>query len=347
MNSQETTARVARLHEWSVVDMHFDMLMDLYEKRGRSNVFNTDYLPQFEAGGVGVVGAAIYLLDSYVPELALRVALDQIARLYVEQDASGRFTICRSHADILQARQAGQIAVLITMEGVEPLGTDPNLLRIFYELGLRSLGLTHSRRNAAGDGGVFAASGSAPGGLTAFGREIVQQCEALGILLDLAHINPAGFEEVLAMTTRPLIVSHSNARRFYDIERNLSDEQIRMVGERGGVIGVNALLVSPRAEAMHLDHYVDHIDHIVALIGIEGVGIGFDFFEQIFHAMPAAEKEAFHTHFTELHYIPDLKDHAHAPNLTRKLIERGYSNEAISKILYGNFMRLFEQVLVG
>jgi membrane dipeptidase len=349
MNSAEEslTARVNRLHEHGVVDMHFDLLMDLYEKRRRSNVFNTDYLPQFEAGGVGVVAAAIYLLDEYLPELGLRVALDQVARLYIEQEVSGRFSVCRSHAEILRARRAGRIAVLITMEGVEPLGEDINLLRIFYELGLRSLGLTHARRNAAGYGGIFAPSGSSPVGLTSFGREIVRQCEALGILLDLAHLNPAGFEEVMAMTTRPLIVSHSNARRYYDIERNISDEQIRMVGERGGVIGVNALLVTPRPEEMHLDRYVDHIDHIVDLIGIEGVGIGFDFFEQVFQSMPAAVKEEFWERFPEIAYIPDLKDHSHTGNLTHKLIERGYKDQEIEKILHGNFTRVFQEVLTG
>jgi membrane dipeptidase len=110
-------------------------------------------------------------------------------------------------------------------------------------------------------------------------------------MLDLAHINPAGFEEICALTTGPLIVSHSNARRFYDIERNISDEQIRMIGERGGVIGINAILVSPSKEESTIDRYVDHIEHVAGLIGIEGVGIGFDFCEMLWRQMPDAERE--------------------------------------------------------
>ena len=101
----------------------------------------------------------------------LRVGLDQIARLYAEAANSERFAICKSHAEILRARETGKIALLITMEGVEPLGTDLDLLRVFYELGVRVIGLTHARRNAAGDGGVFAPTGSSPEGLTAFGRD--------------------------------------------------------------------------------------------------------------------------------------------------------------------------------
>src|SRR5205809_4741771 len=163
---------------------------------------------------------------------------------------------------MLHTRKDRKIAQLITMEGVGPLGTDSELLRVFYELGVRAIGLTHARRNAAGDGGVFASSGSTRDGLTGFGRDVVRQCETLGVIVDLAHISPAGFEDILAITTKPPIVSHTNARKYYNIERNISDEQVKMIGERRGVIGVNAVLVSPREEESTLDRYVDHIEHI-------------------------------------------------------------------------------------
>ena len=159
----QVEARVDRLQAGGVVDMHYDLLMDLYEKRQRRRVLATDHLPQLQAGGMGVLGAAIYLEDKYLPEMALRVALDQVARLYAEVAETPEFAICKSGGDIARARQAGQIALVITMEGVEPLGTDLDLLRVFYELGVRSVGLTHVRRNLAGDGGMMAPSGS-PGG---------------------------------------------------------------------------------------------------------------------------------------------------------------------------------------
>lgn len=345
ISGKEIEERVGRLHANGVVDLHFDLLMELYEKRDRANVLESEFLPEFEEGNIGVLGAAIYVEDRYVPEMALRVALDQIARLHVEIDRSNRFSICRSHQEIKRAREASKIALLITMEGAEPIGADLNLIRAFFELGLRALGLTHARRNAAGSGGVFAASGSSRDGLTSFGRDLIQACEALGIMIDLAHINPAGFEDIFAHTTKPLIVSHSNARRYYDIERNISDEQIRMIGQRQGVIGINAILVSPREEEATLDRYVDHIEHVAGLIGIDCVGIGFDFFEFVYRQWTDAEKQALAAKFTKPHFIPDLTNHAHAGNLTRKLIERGFSDEQIAKILFSNWMRIFAQLL--
>src|SRR5216110_946547 len=103
---RQLAARIDRLHQHGVVDMHFDMLMDLYEKRARADVLDADYLPELQAGGMGVLG----------------VAIDQIAQLYAETDRTDHFAICKSHADIEAVRAAGKIALLITMEGVEPLG---------------------------------------------------------------------------------------------------------------------------------------------------------------------------------------------------------------------------------
>jgi membrane dipeptidase len=337
--------RITRLQAGGVIDMHFDLPMDLYEKRERRHVLETEFLPEFVAGSISVVGAAIYIEDRYLPQNGLRVALDQIARLYAETAGSDRFAICKNYQEIQAAGDTDKIAFLITMEGVEPLGTDLNQLRVFYELGVRSIGLTHARTNAAGHGGIFAASGSPREGLTAFGRDVVGQCETLGIIIDLAHINPAGFEEILSITTKPPIVSHTNVRRYYDIERNITDEQIKTIGERRGVIGVNSILVSPREEESTLDRYVDHIEHIANLIGIDSVGIGFDFFEFIYREWTESRQKELAAKFATPHFIPDLTNHAHARNLTRRLIERGLNDADIEKILRGNWLRIFKELL--
>lgn len=328
-----------------IVDLHFDLPMDLYEKRNRGNILATEFLPQFKAGNIAVVAAAIFIEDRYLPEMALPVALGQVAQLYAETDRCPQFVICKKYQDIIDARADGKIALVITMEGVEPLGSDLDLLRIFYELGVRCIGLTHARSNAAGFGGIFAANGSSPNGLTSFGREIVRQCEALGVIIDLAHLNPAGFQEVMRITIKPVIVSHSNARKFYDIERNISDDQIRLIGQRGGVIGVNSVLVSPRKEESTLDRYVDHIEHIATLIGIDGVGIGFDFFEFIYRQWSQEMKNEIAAKLAEPHFIPELTNHSQAGHLTEKLVERGFSDEEVDKILFQNWMRIFQELL--
>src|SRR5207247_9431952 len=147
---ESTDERIDRLHADGIVDMHFDLPMDLYEKRDRKNVLEAECLPELETGNMGVLGAAIYIEDRCLPENGLRVALDQIARLYARTQACQRFAICKSVREIENARAEGKIALIITMEGVEPLETDLSLLRMFYELGVRSIGLTHARSNAAG-----------------------------------------------------------------------------------------------------------------------------------------------------------------------------------------------------
>jgi membrane dipeptidase len=346
MKSNESIeARVERLHAGGIIDMHFDLPMDLYEKRHRSNVLAAEFLPEFEAGKIGVIGAAIYIEDRYLPDRRLQVALDQISRLYAEAEKSKRCVVCRTHQEVSTALASGKIGFLITMEGVEPLGDDLDLLRAFYELGIRAIGLTHARTNAAGHGGIFAASGSSAEGLTPFGRDLARECEQLGVIVDLAHINPAGFKEIVDLTTKPLIVSHTNSRKFYDVERNISDEQIKMIGERHGVIGINSILVSPAKKETTLDRYVDHIEHVVALIGIDCVGIGFDFFEFIYRQWPDEKKKWMAEKLTTPHFIPDLTNHSQAKNLTHKLIERGFGDANIEKILRGNWLRIFEEIL--
>jgi len=337
--------RLDRLHKGRIIDLHFDLPMDLYEKRDRKNLLESEFLPEFDKGNIGVLAVAVYIEDRYLPETCLRVALDQIARLYAEIQTCKRLAICKSFREIQKARETGRIALLITMEGVEPFGTDLDLLRVFYELGVRSIGLTHARSNSAGHGGAFAATGSPPQGLTSFGRDVVHECESLGVIIDLAHINPAGFDEILSITKKPPIVSHANVRCYYDIERNISDEQIKMIGERRGVIGVNSVLVSPRGDESTMDRYIDHIEHIANLIGTDGVGIGFDFFEFIYCQWPESRQKELATKFTTAHFIPDLRNHSHARNLTRRLIERGFSDEQIEKILRENWMRIFKEVL--
>lgn len=338
-------ARAERLLSRGVIDFHFDLPMELFAKRESPGIFGKDFLPQLEAGCVATFVAAIYIEDKYLPDKGCEVAREQIARLVAEAEISVKATVCRSYQEIEAGREAGKIAILISMEGAEPIGKDLDRLQQFYESGLRLIGLTHARTNAAAHGGVFAPSGSSPEGLTDFGRDLVKECERLGIIIDLAHINPAGFEEIISMTRRTPVVSHSNARRFYDIERNMSDAQIKMIGQRGGVIGVNSVLVSSRKGESTLDRYVDHIEHIAGLIGIDGVGIGFDFFEFLYAQWPEEEQRQLATKLAEPQFIPDLKDHSHAPNLVRRLIERGFSDGDIEKILFGNWDRILRELL--
>jgi membrane dipeptidase len=344
MKKESIDAEIERLHSGGVVDMHFDLPLGLQWKGRDPDVMAKEFLPDFMAGDIGVLGVATYVEDEYLDKAAT-VALGQVARLYHGVAASDAFALCKTWKEIQGARKNHRVALLLTMEGAEPLGTDLDLLRIFFELGLRAISLTHARPNAAASGGIFSARGSPATGLTPFGRDLVRECESLGIMIDLAHINPAGFDEIFRLTSKPLIVSHTNVRRYYDVERNISDEQIKMIGERGGVIGLNAILVSANKAEATLDRYIDHIEHVVNLIGINGVGIGFDFCEFLWHAMSHEQREELESKLTTPHFLPNLTNHSHSHNLTRRLIERGWKDDAIEKLLRGNWLRIFEELL--
>ena len=346
-SSEELGAHVRRVHG-GVVDLHFDLLLDLYEKRANKResigVLGRDFWQRFHDGGIGVVGAAIFLDDRYLPELALRVAIDQLALLHEEVAHDRRFAVCRDSAEIEAARADGRIGFLLTMEGVEPLGSDIHLLRAFHELGVRCIGLTHVRRNLAGDGGLIAPTGSSPQGLSPFGRAVVDACEELGILIDLAHLNPAGVEDVLDRTHGPLVISHTNPRRFYDAERNSSDAQIQVVAERGGVVGISSVLLSPSKDGATAAAFADQVAYVAELIGIDHVGLGFDFFDFIYRAMPPEQKAAFEQDLATVHLPPDLLHHGDAPTVTRLLVERGFGDADIAKVLRENWLRVLRSV---
>jgi membrane dipeptidase len=346
-SSEELGAHVRRIHG-GVVDLHFDLLLDLYEKRAVGHepvgVLGRDFWQQLHDGGIGIVGAAIFLDDRYLPELALRVAIDQISLLYEEVAHDPRFAVCRNSSEIEAARADGRIAFLLTMEGVEPLGSDIHLLRAFHELGVRCIGLTHVRRNLAGDGGLIAPSGSSREGLSPFGRAVVDACQDLRILIDLAHLNPVGVDDVLDRTQGPVVISHTNPRRFYDAERNSSDAQMRAVAQRGGVVGISSVLLSPRKEGATAAAFADQVAYVAELIGVDHVGLGFDFFDFIYRAMRPAEKAAFERELAAVHLPAGLLDHGDAPTVTRLLIERGFDDEDVAKILRENWLRVLRSV---
>src|ERR1051326_24041 len=296
LTETDIEARVEKLHQFGLVDLHYDTGSHLYEHRQASGVLARDFEQDYLNGGVGVIGAAVYLWDSVVPELSLRNSLDQIARIYKEVETTPRFRICRSYDEIIAARRMQKIAFLLTFEGIEPIGLDLDLIRVFYELGVRIIGLTHVRRNYAGAGGAFGRGLVSPkDGLSRFGADVVRECERLGIVVDVAHINPQGFEDVMAVATKPVIITHTNARRYHDIERNSTDEQARAISHIGGVIGVNAMNLGFEKAEFTLDRYVDHIEHFASIAGIDSVGIGFDFLEPSYRYWGEAQKALFST----------------------------------------------------
>lgn len=325
-----------------IIDAHFDLPWDVanQRERGKDQVIAAQYLDRFREGGLSLLVSAIFIEDFFLPEMGLRKALDQISHLAEELDGlSATMSLCRSLADIHAARREGRIGVLLSLEGADPLQNDLNLLRIFYDLGVRGLGLTWSRRNYAADGCAFSAEPEGhPCGLTGFGRALVKKADHLGMLVDVSHLNAAGFWDVLKVASKPVIASHSNCRALADTPRNLNDDQIRALADVGGVMGINAIsaFVGDGARKRTSEDLLNHVDHVVDLVGIAHVGIGLDFCG------------GFKDYLSLPHYLDTydvLPGHHHLKDLTSGMVQRGYSDEDVLKVLGGNFLRVYEQVL--
>ena len=334
--------RVENLHEQAfIVDAHFDLTLDVAfrRERGEQQVVESSYIDDFRLGGVDLIVSAMFVHDYFLPEMGLRKALDQISYLHDEiGESPGLFRLCRTVGEARSAKAEGEIGLFLSLEGAEPLQNDLGLLRIFYELGVRGLGLVWSRRNYVADGAFFAAvKEGRKGGLTPFGVKLVEKAEQLGMVIDLSHINDEGFSDVLEIVSRPVVVSHSNCRSLADSKRNLTDEQIEKIAENGGVVGMNSvnMFTDPSKEKATVSDLINHVDHIVKIGGIDHVGIGFDICNG----------------FTDYLKLEDplpaydiITSHRHLPEFTAGLIERGYSDEEIIKILGGNFLRVYEAI---
>ncbi len=329
-----------------IVDAHLDLLFDVEIQRehGQTKVIETNYLPSFKAGGVNLVVSSIYIDDMFMPEMALRKALNQISALHAEIDESGdKFSLCKSYKEAMEVIKDDKIAIMLSFEGVEPLYNDLSLLRVFYELGVRLIGLTWNRRNYAADGCGFTKKiQGSEGGLTDFGVKLVENAEKLGMIIDTSHLNETGFWDLMKISKKPIIASHSNTRKFASTIRNLTDEQIKAIASKAGVIGMNvcSVLVADEDKKGSLIQLVNHIDHIVDLVGIEHVGIGFDFCDQLFkysspQVINSLPRKAFDV----------LKNHGEIDLFISELIKRGYKEDHIKKILGENFLRVFKEVL--
>ncbi|MFZ7127121.1 MAG: dipeptidase [Desulfobacterales bacterium] len=342
--AKEPTGRsAAGLHrEAYVVDAHFDLPFDVLDRRERGDVevFAKRHHRNLVDGGVDMVVAAVFVEDFYLPEMGLRRALDEIAVLIEDLESTpGLARICRSADEAFSVKTSGSIALLLSLEGADPIGDDLGLLRVFYELGARGLGLTWSRRNSAADGSFFQeARQGKSGGLTAFGMRLVEKAQALGMVIDVSHLNDEGFWDVMDAVDGPVIASHSNCRALRAIPRNISDRQIEALASKGGVVGINAIdkFLCEAHDGATIDHLLDHVDHVVKVAGVDSVGIGLDLCDgfENWHRLPLG---------------PQSKDvvegHARFPEITEGLLRRGYADEKVKKILGGNFMRVFSRVL--
>ncbi|MCW4041516.1 MAG: dipeptidase [Candidatus Bathyarchaeota archaeon] len=288
----------------------------------RSELGHVD-IPRLTEGGVNCQVFAISSLRDRTPPNALRTALEMISILDAEciQNASSIQTVSDVE-NIVSAVNQGKIAAILSVEGADIIEGRPSILRILYRLGVRMVGLVHSRRNLLADG---VADARTNGGLSTLGVEVIEELNRLGLLIDVSHLNDAGFWDVMDLVKRPVIASHSNCRAVCSHPRNLTDDQIRALAQRGGVIGINFAPSFIHPVKATIERLVDHIDHIVEIVGTKYVGLGSDF-----DGIPSTPE--------------GLSDVSQMPRITQELIQRRYTETEIRQILGLNHFRVFKQV---
>ena len=261
-------------------------------------------------------------------DYAQNAALSMLGTLFkVEAESEGQVKIVRTAAEIEQCVADGTFAIELHFEGAEPLDTGGDALEVFYAAGLRSVGLTHSRRNIFTEGVPFAfpASPDTGPGLNDHGKELVRQLNRKKVMIDLSHITEKGFWDVAGMTDAPLVATHSNAWELSNSPRNLTDKMMDAVKESNGVAGLNFHVGFLRDDGkndadMPISLMVDHIAYMADKMGIDHVALGSDYDGA---TMPA-----------------ELKDAAGLPKLMQALSDHGFGDDDLTKLAHGNWIRV-------
>jgi membrane dipeptidase len=321
-------------------------VLELVHRRVEENPFARHWLDKLEHGRVGIQVCPVYgAFLGDLPESSLRRALEQVNALYrAARENEGRVALVFDRAALDQARSRGAIGLLLALEGAEPLGYDPELVDIFWQLGVRMFSLTWNRRNPFADGRAEPPGG----GLSRLGQELIDRLAAHGAILDLAHASERTFFEVLERTDdAAIVVSHAACSVVLDTPRNLSDEQLEALAERGGVLGImlHPLVIDPASPT--IARALDHFDHAVEVMGIEHVGIGADFIGQVARAtmLPTPPDALLPEGVPMDAAITDLAGPDEYPKLLEALEGRGYAGADLDAILGENFVRLFRRAL--
>jgi len=367
---------VERLLQRAVVlDLHDDttqMIVDEGYNLGEKHTYGQVDIPRMRTGHVSGMFLSIWTdSDRYTPTEAIRrtlVQIDAVRREVARHPADLELTATAD--EILAARKRGRIAILMGVEGGSAIDSDLSVLRAYAALGVRYLTLTHTNHTPWADS---SAKPAAHNGLTDFGREVVRELNRLGMMVDISHVSDKTFHDALDASAAPVIASHSSSRELASAPRNMTDDMMRALAAKGGVVHINyyegfldngfaekeTTLKSLQAEQdaiddktpkfgdrsqngpavrklnqqriaklgrLPLSRLLDHFEHAIKVAGVDHVGLGSDF-------------DGADDLFPE-----GMEDISKTPTLVRGLMERGFSDADILKVLGGNTLRVMREV---
>jgi len=354
--SSDYLQRARNLHDLAMlIDTHCDTTQRLLRADWDFSVRHDDGhvdIPRLREGGVGGVVLAVYASGPVEVGAGIAVARTQIERIHETTRRHDAFlSFARTAGEVRRAKVDGKVAILIGIEGGHLIEDSLEVLREFQEHGAVYLTLTHAFHTSWADSsGVHEELLPLHGGLTNFGRDVVRELNRLGMMVDVTHVSDDTFWDALETSSAPIIASHSSCRAVSPHRRNLSDEMIRAIARKGGVVQINfaAAFVDPTFPPIdpHVIEYwstrggfekspyathdtafdilVAHFDHALHLVGPDHVGIGSDF--DGVAALPSG-----------------MEDCSKLPYLTASLLQRGYSEADLTKVLGDNVLRVMEQ----
>lgn len=317
-----------------IFDGHADIWYDVAQKRklGEENIVKKYHLDRLRAGNIigGIFIAYLEHIDGQDDEKEMFHLIN--STIHEIKNNPDIFNIIKKKGDFNRGIVDEKLNVLMGVEGLRAIGKNLDWLDTLYELGFRHASLTWNEENELGTG----VAGDEKRGLTSVGVEAVKKMESLGMIVDVSHANEKTFWDIYENTTKPIIASHSNAKSLCNHRRNLTDEQIKAIASRDGLIGVNAYkgFVAIDPARQNVERYIDHIEHMVSLVGVKHVALGFDFCEYLY---PDKKQEDINPQ--------GLENASKAFSVIDGLYKRGYNESDIRKIVLENFMRITENLL--
>lgn len=323
-----------------IFDGHADIWNDVYDRREKKeeNVFKNNHYERLKKGGVHGGIFVIYLPEKYsngekIPDEGLLPLFREMLNSAEKEIKSFDETvkIIKTKEDLKNFFTDDSMNIVKGIEGLKAIRNEESLELIgeLYKLGYRVCSLAWNEENILATG----TRGAKDRGVTDLGKKCILKMEELGMVVDVSHLNEKSFWDVIEVAKKPIIASHSASTKECKHARNLTDEQIIALAKTGGVIGVNAYrnFLDHIEENRTVERFVDHIEHIISIAGINSVGIGFDFCEYL----PSNEEDI---------NLEGLRSASDSQNVVKVLKERGYSDSDIELIAYKNFKRVFEAV---
>ena len=328
---------------------HEDVPVDVSYRRlkGETHVMQRIHVPRYRKAGVKFVvmatgGDPVRPFGTAGFRTQTIGAFKYLDDMFAEVDeAPDELMIIRSAGDFQEALHGDKIGIILHFEGGTPLDGQLFMLRSFYRVGLRSLQLAWYFRNELADSGAEAS----PGGLSRFGRKVVEEMNRLGMVIDVSHLSEASAMDVVKVSRDPLMASHSNAKTVRDHYRNVSDELIRAIAEKDGIIGVVLCPPFVSTGTATMDDLLDHVDHLKRLVGVRHIALGPDYIDYAQELITGEVSAKTGKVAPGTGFPVGLETVCELPHLSDGLVSRGYSKEEISLIMGGNLLRLFQQIL--